>query len=152
MYIQKEAEADAGVLKTMGKILNEILILKQIVEAGRYAYNHAYVCVCVCVTHISFSQLNVFINHLLRYAIVILAGNLMLNSEEHTPQPLSLLRLTLSLPPSLSIPPSLSHSRAAVIVVKPDVCSLETKPKNDKAATGEKCMCVCEYNVHTDIG
>lgn len=37
--------------KTMGKILNEILILKQIVEAGRYAYNHAYVCVCVCHTH-----------------------------------------------------------------------------------------------------
>lgn len=51
MDIQKEAEADAGVLKTMGKILNEILILKQIVEAGRYAYNHAYVCVCVCVSH-----------------------------------------------------------------------------------------------------
>lgn len=47
MYKENEAEADAGVLKTMGKILNEILILilKQIVEAGRYAYNHAYVCV-----------------------------------------------------------------------------------------------------------
>lgn len=57
MYIQKEAEADAGVLKTMGNILNEILILilKQIVEAGRYAYNHAYVCVCVSHTLVSVS-------------------------------------------------------------------------------------------------
>lgn len=140
MYVHTEkGRGRCRSFKTMGKILNEILILKQIVEAGRWAAIciQSFICVQLAHTriHISFSQLYVFINHLLLYVIVILAGNLMLNSEEHTPQPLSLLRLTLSL--------SLSHTRAAVIIVKPDVCSLETKPKNDKAATGEKCICVC---------
>lgn len=110
-----------------------------------------HMCVCVCVTHISFSQLNVFINHLLRYAIVILAGNLMLNSEEHTPQPLSLLRLTLSLPPSPSLPLSFSliveqlSSSSSQMFARSKPNPKTIRPPQEKNA----CVCVCMSTMYT---
>lgn len=104
---------------------------------GSNMHTIMHMCATYTHTHISFSQLYVFINHLLRYVIVILAGNLMLNSEEHTPQPLSLLRLTLSL--SLILEQLSSSSSQMFARSKPNPKTI--RPPQEKNA----CVCVCEW-------